>query len=84
MTSSASQPDLLGGWDSWAASTTAGMNSTTSKPSSTNTGGWWFVANRNLRNTVIDETVYDKLRLICCCVCSCWGVIFGKGEVSDL
>uniref|UniRef100_A0A4W6EJG2 Cyclin-G-associated kinase n=1 Tax=Lates calcarifer TaxID=8187 RepID=A0A4W6EJG2_LATCA len=27
MTSSASQPDLLGGWDSWAAGTTAGMTS---------------------------------------------------------
>uniref|UniRef100_A0A7N6BJ08 Cyclin-G-associated kinase n=1 Tax=Anabas testudineus TaxID=64144 RepID=A0A7N6BJ08_ANATE len=28
MTSSASQPDLLGGWDSWATSTTSGMSST--------------------------------------------------------
>ncbi|XP_037536836.1 cyclin-G-associated kinase [Nematolebias whitei] len=37
MTSSASQPDLLGGWDSWAAHTTAGVNTTNSKPSSTNT-----------------------------------------------
>ncbi|KAF3695514.1 Cyclin-G-associated kinase [Channa argus] len=37
MTSSASQPDLLGGWDSWATSSTAGMNATSSKPSYTNT-----------------------------------------------
>ncbi|XP_075960373.1 cyclin-G-associated kinase isoform X2 [Anarhichas minor] len=37
MTSSASQPDLLGGWESWAAGTTAGMSATTSKPSYTNT-----------------------------------------------
>uniref|UniRef100_A0AAQ4P5M1 Cyclin-G-associated kinase n=1 Tax=Gasterosteus aculeatus aculeatus TaxID=481459 RepID=A0AAQ4P5M1_GASAC len=32
MTSSASQPDLLGGWDSWAASTTASMSASASKP----------------------------------------------------
>uniref|UniRef100_A0A8C6PZM1 Cyclin-G-associated kinase n=1 Tax=Nothobranchius furzeri TaxID=105023 RepID=A0A8C6PZM1_NOTFU len=38
MTSSASQPDLLSGWDSWAAHTAAGVGSTTSKPSSTSTG----------------------------------------------
>uniref|UniRef100_A0A673CBL6 Cyclin-G-associated kinase n=1 Tax=Sphaeramia orbicularis TaxID=375764 RepID=A0A673CBL6_9TELE len=38
MTSSASQPDLLGGWDSWAASTSAGMSSSTTKPNYTNTG----------------------------------------------
>ncbi|XP_069034315.1 cyclin-G-associated kinase isoform X1 [Embiotoca jacksoni] len=38
MTSSASQPDLLGGWDSWAAGTTAGMSSTASKPNYTTTG----------------------------------------------
>ncbi|KAM7415819.1 hypothetical protein PAMA_018060 [Pampus argenteus] len=37
MTSSASQPDLLGGWDSWAAGTSAGMSSTASKPTHTNT-----------------------------------------------
>uniref|UniRef100_UPI0037E99552 cyclin-G-associated kinase isoform X2 n=1 Tax=Semicossyphus pulcher TaxID=241346 RepID=UPI0037E99552 len=37
MTSSASQPDLLGGWDSWAAGTTASMSATSSKPSYTNT-----------------------------------------------
>uniref|UniRef100_A0A667XM69 Cyclin-G-associated kinase n=1 Tax=Myripristis murdjan TaxID=586833 RepID=A0A667XM69_9TELE len=37
MTSSASQPDLLGGWDSWAASTTAGMSTTTNKSNYTNT-----------------------------------------------
>ncbi|XP_074526074.1 cyclin-G-associated kinase isoform X2 [Halichoeres trimaculatus] len=37
MTSSASQPDLLGGWDSWAAGTTASMSATTSKPNYTNT-----------------------------------------------
>ncbi|KAF7200737.1 cyclin-G-associated kinase [Nothobranchius furzeri] len=37
MTSSASQPDLLSGWDSWAAHTAAGVGSTTSKPSSTST-----------------------------------------------
>ncbi|CAK6959834.1 cyclin-G-associated kinase [Scomber scombrus] len=37
MTSSASQPDLLGGWDSWAAGTSTGMNSTASKPTFTNT-----------------------------------------------
>nr|XP_046241334.1 cyclin-G-associated kinase isoform X1 [Scatophagus argus] len=37
MTSSASQPDLLGGWDSWAAGSTAGMSATTSKPNYTNT-----------------------------------------------
>ncbi|XP_071388970.1 cyclin-G-associated kinase isoform X2 [Centroberyx affinis] len=37
MTSSASQPDLLGGWDSWAASTTAGMSAATGKPNYTNT-----------------------------------------------
>ncbi|XP_034726868.1 cyclin-G-associated kinase isoform X1 [Etheostoma cragini] len=37
MTSSASQPDLLGGWDSWAASTTTSMSGTTSKPKYTNT-----------------------------------------------
>uniref|UniRef100_A0A7N6FHG1 Cyclin-G-associated kinase n=1 Tax=Anabas testudineus TaxID=64144 RepID=A0A7N6FHG1_ANATE len=40
MTSSASQPDLLGGWDSWATSTTSGMSSTSSKPNYTNTGRW--------------------------------------------
>uniref|UniRef100_A0A667XC21 Cyclin-G-associated kinase n=1 Tax=Myripristis murdjan TaxID=586833 RepID=A0A667XC21_9TELE len=40
MTSSASQPDLLGGWDSWAASTTAGMSTTTNKSNYTNTGMW--------------------------------------------
>ncbi|XP_014904133.1 cyclin-G-associated kinase isoform X1 [Poecilia latipinna] len=37
MTSSASQPDLLGGWDSWAAKTTPGITTSTSKPSYTNT-----------------------------------------------
>uniref|UniRef100_A0A671WHN1 Cyclin-G-associated kinase n=1 Tax=Sparus aurata TaxID=8175 RepID=A0A671WHN1_SPAAU len=37
MTSSASQPDLLGGWDSWAAGNTATMSATTSKPNYTNT-----------------------------------------------
>uniref|UniRef100_A0A3Q2E4X2 Cyclin-G-associated kinase n=1 Tax=Cyprinodon variegatus TaxID=28743 RepID=A0A3Q2E4X2_CYPVA len=37
MTSSASQPDLLSGWDSWAARTTAGLSNTTNKPSFTNT-----------------------------------------------
>ncbi|KAK5870870.1 hypothetical protein PBY51_003780 [Eleginops maclovinus] len=38
MTSSASQPDLLGGWDSWAAGSTTNMSTTTaSKPSYTNT-----------------------------------------------
>ncbi|KAM9858001.1 LOW QUALITY PROTEIN: cyclin-G-associated kinase [Aulostomus maculatus] len=37
MTSSASQPDLLGGWDSWAAGTSAGMSSTTSKPAYSST-----------------------------------------------
>ncbi|XP_005459852.1 cyclin-G-associated kinase isoform X1 [Oreochromis niloticus] len=37
MTSSASQPDLLGGWDSWAKGTTAGMSTTASKPSYTST-----------------------------------------------
>lgn len=37
MTSSASQPDLLGGWDSWAAGTNASMSATTSKPNYTNT-----------------------------------------------
>uniref|UniRef100_A0AAQ4QYR4 Cyclin G associated kinase n=1 Tax=Gasterosteus aculeatus aculeatus TaxID=481459 RepID=A0AAQ4QYR4_GASAC len=37
MTSSASQPDLLGGWDSWAASTTASMSASASKPSYTST-----------------------------------------------
>lgn len=39
MTSSASQPDLLGGWDSWAASGSAGMSATASKPNYNNTGG---------------------------------------------
>lgn len=39
MTSSASQPDLLGGWDSWATNNTASMGATASKPSYTNTGG---------------------------------------------
>ncbi|KAF0034175.1 hypothetical protein F2P81_014241 [Scophthalmus maximus] len=40
MTSSASQPDLLGGWDSWAAgtTTTTGMSAASSKPSYTNSG----------------------------------------------
>uniref|UniRef100_A0A7N8X9U3 Cyclin-G-associated kinase n=1 Tax=Mastacembelus armatus TaxID=205130 RepID=A0A7N8X9U3_9TELE len=38
MTSSASQPDLLGGWDSWSAGTTSGMSTNTSKPKYTNTG----------------------------------------------
>ncbi|MED6270645.1 hypothetical protein CHARACLAT_012507 [Characodon lateralis] len=37
MTSSASQPDLLSGWDSWAAGTTAGISTNTNKPSCTNT-----------------------------------------------
>ncbi|KAM9392478.1 cyclin-G-associated kinase isoform 2-T2 [Pholidichthys leucotaenia] len=37
MTSSASQPDLLGGWDNWATGSTAGMSATTSKPNYTNT-----------------------------------------------
>lgn len=37
MTSSASQPDLLGGWDSWAARTTPGISTTTNKASYTNT-----------------------------------------------
>ncbi|XP_077456668.1 cyclin-G-associated kinase [Stigmatopora argus] len=32
MTSSASHPDLLGGWDSWATSTSAGVSSTAQKP----------------------------------------------------
>lgn len=36
MTSSASQPDLLGGWDSWAASGSAAMGSN-NKPNYTNT-----------------------------------------------
>uniref|UniRef100_A0AAV2MN89 C2 tensin-type domain-containing protein n=1 Tax=Knipowitschia caucasica TaxID=637954 RepID=A0AAV2MN89_KNICA len=40
MTSSASQPDLLGGWESWA--TTGSSVSSTSKPGYTNTGtGEW-------------------------------------------
>lgn len=37
MTSSASHPDLLGGWDSWATSNAASMSATTSKPNYTNT-----------------------------------------------
>ncbi|XP_061585552.1 cyclin-G-associated kinase isoform X2 [Cololabis saira] len=39
MTSSASQPDLLGGWDSWAAGggSSTGVNTPTSKPTYTNT-----------------------------------------------
>ncbi|XP_014324981.1 cyclin-G-associated kinase isoform X1 [Xiphophorus maculatus] len=37
MTSSASQPDLLGGWDSWAAKTTPDITTSTNKPSYTNT-----------------------------------------------
>ncbi|XP_038558609.1 cyclin-G-associated kinase isoform X1 [Micropterus salmoides] len=38
MTSSASQPDLLGGWDSWAAGNTTNMSTTaSSKPNYTNT-----------------------------------------------
>lgn len=37
MTSSASQPDLLGGWDSWATSGSAAMTSSTSKTHCTNT-----------------------------------------------
>lgn len=37
MTSSASQPDLLGGWDSWATSGSAGMSSSNNKPNYTNT-----------------------------------------------
>lgn len=37
MTSSASQPDLLGGWDSWAASSSAGMSAAASKPNYNNT-----------------------------------------------
>ncbi|XP_057686957.1 cyclin-G-associated kinase [Corythoichthys intestinalis] len=37
MTSSASHPDLLGGWDSWAASTSAGMSSTSGRPAYVNT-----------------------------------------------
>ncbi|KAM9744056.1 cyclin-G-associated kinase isoform 2-T2 [Menidia menidia] len=37
MTSSASQPDLLGGWDSWTSGSTSGMSTTTSKPKYTNT-----------------------------------------------
>ncbi|KAM9810849.1 cyclin-G-associated kinase [Neosynchiropus ocellatus] len=36
MTSSASQPDLLGGWDSWTAGTSVGMSSSASKPTYTN------------------------------------------------
>uniref|UniRef100_A0A3B1JA86 Cyclin-G-associated kinase n=1 Tax=Astyanax mexicanus TaxID=7994 RepID=A0A3B1JA86_ASTMX len=41
MTSSASQPDLLGGWDSWAtgaAGTTASMSATANKPAFTASG----------------------------------------------
>ncbi|KAM6965438.1 cyclin-G-associated kinase [Aplochiton taeniatus] len=38
MTSSASQPDLLGGWDSWAAGTPAGMGTAASKPAYTAPG----------------------------------------------
>uniref|UniRef100_A0A665WZE9 Cyclin-G-associated kinase n=1 Tax=Echeneis naucrates TaxID=173247 RepID=A0A665WZE9_ECHNA len=34
ITSSASQPDLLGGWDSWSAGTTTGVSTTTTKPTS--------------------------------------------------
>uniref|UniRef100_A0A8C6UPK1 Cyclin G associated kinase n=1 Tax=Neogobius melanostomus TaxID=47308 RepID=A0A8C6UPK1_9GOBI len=37
MTSSASQPDLLGGWDSWTPNGSAGMSSSSSKPNYTNT-----------------------------------------------
>ncbi|XP_072290222.1 cyclin-G-associated kinase isoform X2 [Eucyclogobius newberryi] len=37
MTSSASQPDLLGGWESWATSGSAGMSSSASKPNYINT-----------------------------------------------
>lgn len=37
MTSSASQPDLLGGWDSWAASGSAGISSSNNKPNYSNT-----------------------------------------------
>lgn len=39
MTSSASQPDLLGGWDSWAAGNSAGMSAAASKPNYNNAGG---------------------------------------------
>lgn len=38
MTSSASQPDLLGGWDSWAAGKTASASTAANKSSYTNTG----------------------------------------------
>ncbi|XP_024131109.1 cyclin-G-associated kinase isoform X2 [Oryzias melastigma] len=37
MTSSASQPDLLGGWDSWTAGGTAGKSTTSNKLTFTNT-----------------------------------------------
>uniref|UniRef100_A0A3P9IBS6 Cyclin-G-associated kinase n=1 Tax=Oryzias latipes TaxID=8090 RepID=A0A3P9IBS6_ORYLA len=37
MTSSASQPDLLGGWDSWTAGGTAGKSIAANKPTFTNT-----------------------------------------------
>ena len=50
MTSSASQPDLLGGWDSWTAGTTAGISNTASKPSYTNAGGW-----RNVFQALIED-----------------------------
>lgn len=38
MTSSASQPDLLGGWDSWAAGKTASASTVANKSSYANTG----------------------------------------------
>uniref|UniRef100_A0A3Q3D222 Cyclin-G-associated kinase n=1 Tax=Hippocampus comes TaxID=109280 RepID=A0A3Q3D222_HIPCM len=38
MTSSASHPDLLSGWDSWAASTSAGMSATASRPAYVSAG----------------------------------------------
>uniref|UniRef100_A0A8C5NF20 Cyclin-G-associated kinase n=1 Tax=Gouania willdenowi TaxID=441366 RepID=A0A8C5NF20_GOUWI len=37
MTSSASQPDLLSGWDSWATGTNSGTSTASSKPNYTNT-----------------------------------------------
>lgn len=39
MTSSASQPDLLGGWDGWTAGKTANMSTTTGKSNYANAGG---------------------------------------------
>lgn len=90
MTSSASQPDLLGGWDTWAAGKTASTNAAAKKSSYTNTGelrniyiATWAWINSKCALWV-KEKEPRKFWLWDFCACSFWCTVYVKGQVSDL